>query len=298
MLRVTSNSYFNLILANINRNQAQLNNTRLRIASGKKVQFLSDDPSRIGTLLKHKELIKKNEQYKSNLENAMDYLAVAQDALNHGSNVLSMVKSLTVQGIDSLSTEEFQSFADQIDNYLNELLDVANTKFKGKYVFAGTSTTSQPFTMAGNRSSVSVTASGINGEQRIEIGLNQVETYNITGQDAFLKNVDVFNTLIQLRDAFRIGDQATIESLLPDIDTAHDQLLASAAKAGALFNRFEMLAQQYDTENVTLQQFTSQIEDADLYEESINLQKQEMSLQAALTVATRGLDLTLVNYLR
>jgi flagellar hook-associated protein 3 FlgL len=287
-----------MILANINRNQSQLNETRLRIASGKKVQFLSDEPSKIGTLLKHKELIQKNEQYKSNLDNAMDYLAVVQDSLDHASNILSLVKSLTVQGVDSLSTEEFDSFADQIDNYLNELLDVANTKFKGKYVFAGTSTTSQPFTLAGDRSSVSVTAPGINGKQRIEIGLHQVETYNISGQEAFLKNVDVFDTLIQLRDAFRAGDQTTIESLLPDIDTAHDQVLASASKAGGLANRFEMLIQQYETENITLQQFTSRIEDADLYEESINLQKQEVSLQAALTVASRGLNLTLVNYLK
>lgn len=298
MIRVTSNSYYNLILANINRNQSQLNNTRLRIASGKKIQFLSDDPSKLGTLLKHKELIKKNEQYKSNLQNALDYLAVVQDALNHASNILSTVKSLAVQGVDSLANEEFESFAQQIDNYLNELVDVGNTKFKGKYVFSGTSTTSQPFTMAGDRGSVAVTASGISGKQRIEIGLKQVETINVTGQEAFLQNVDAFNTLIQLRDAFRNHDQATIESLLTDIDTAHEQVLAAASRSGALMNRFEMLVQQYDTENVTLQQFTSQLEDADLYEESINLQKQEMSLQAALSVASRGMDLTLVNYLK
>ncbi|GAB4172457.1 MAG: flagellar hook-associated protein FlgL [Calditrichia bacterium] len=298
MLRVTSNSYYSRILTNINQNQSNLIQTRMRIASGKKVQYLSDEPTKMGSLLKHKELIKKNDQYMENLSNAMDYLSVASDALNHASDLLTTVRSLTVQGIDSISTDEYASFATQIDDFLSELMDVANTRFKGKYVFAGTSTTSQPFTMAGDRSSVAVTATGINGKQRLEIGTHQIETINISGHDAFLQNVDTFNLLIQLRDAFQNEDQATLESLLPQLDTALDQVLTSATRAGSLLNRFELLHQQYESENVTLKHFTSKIEDADLYEESINLQKQEMSLQAALTVTAKGMDLSLVNYLR
>lgn len=297
-MRVTSNSYYNLILANINRNQASLNETRMHIASGKKIQFLSDAPTKLGSLLKHKDLIQKNEQYLQNIKHVMDYLSVVMDALDHGASILATVKSLTVQGIDSLSQDEKKSFAEQIDNYLNEMLDVANTTFKGKYVFAGTSTTSQPFTLSGDRNSVSITANGIGNALRAEIGQFQVEKYNVNGQEAFLDGGNVFDTLIQLREAFRAGDQAAISMGLGQLEEEHNQILASASRAGALLNRLDLLSQQYEVENTTLQEFASHLEDADLYEEALNLQKQEMGLQAALSVAARGMELSLLNYLR
>jgi len=67
---------------------------------------------------------------------------------------------------------------------------------------------------------------------------------------------------------------------------------------GGIINRFELLDQQYDAENINLESFISEIEDADLLEESMNLQKEELALQAAMSVVNRGLNLTLVNYLK
>ena len=298
MIRVGSSSYFTLIKNNINRSQLQLYETRQRIASGKKVESISDQPDKLQSLLNRKEILSKNNQYQDNINTGLRYLTVTQSGLDNANTMMEEVKRMLIQGSNTIGDIEWGSYIERIDQYLEEMVNIGNTKFNDKYIFAGTSIQTIPYTLAGDGNSVSVNATGINEHWRVEIGKYQMETINVSGTDAFQANVDVFDLLIQVRNAFDAQDGQTLQGLIDPVDNAQSQILAQGAKVGGIINRFEMLDQQYDVENLNLQSFISEIEDADLLEESMNLQKEELALQAAMSVVSRGINLSLVNYLR
>ncbi|MCK5076610.1 MAG: hypothetical protein KAR38_09550 [Calditrichia bacterium] len=298
MIRVGTNSYFKLITSNINRAQVQMFKTRERISSGKQMNSISDRPDKLQNLLSRKEVLSKNNQYIENVNNGLEYLTIVQSELEHSNTIIADVKRLLIEGSDTIGDIEWESFSQRIDQYLKEMVNIGNTKFKDKYVFAGTSTQTIPYTLAGDGNSVSVNATGIDKHWRIEVGKYQMETINISGTDAFQDDVDVYDLLIQIRDAFTNEDTTTLQGLIDEVDSAQSQILAQGAKVGGIINRFELLEQQYEYENINLKSFISEIEDADLLEESMNLQKEELALQAAMTVASRGMNLSLVNYLK
>ncbi len=298
MIRVGTNTIYNLNLANITKNQRDLYDTNERIVTGKSVNSISDKPDKLQTLLMEKVTLKSNEQYKENLESGLEYLTVTEDAINHAADILINVRSLVVEGSDTIGDIEWESFAQRVDQYLNEMVDIGNTKYKEKYVFGGTSTKTIPFSIAGDRNSVITNGSSIDKQWRIEVGKYQMETISVSGEEVFRGDVDIYDLFIQIRDAFTNQDSATLQSLLDELDSAQDQVLSRGARVGGIINRFELLYSQYEVENTNLRSFISDIEDADLLEESTNLKKQELALQAAMTVLSKNMNLTLVNYLK
>jgi len=296
-MRVTQSYSTKSLLRQINNTRERISTTQRDLASGKRLNQISDDPENIEAALRFRMMLKHNTQFEKNINNATEFLTFASNALNDSADIISNVKELAIQGIDSTNNEEMDAIAKQLDELVQELVDAGNTRFKGRYVFGGANVTSPPFTIAADLSAVTVNPEGIDGDLKTELGQGNIDQYNITGQEAFLGNIDTFQTIIDLRDAFVNRDTTAINNLIPNLDSALNQTLEANTRAGAKINRFESLLSQYQDEDLKLNEFLSDIQDTNFPEAILQLQGDQTALETALRALSRTVNVSLVDFI-
>ena len=297
-MRVTQNYSLNSLLRRINESRENIYSLQRNLATGKRINQISDDPEQVESVLRFRKLLKLNERFESNLNNALDFMSITSQALDDAVNVITHVKEITVQAVDSTNDEEWSAYAKQVDQMLKQLVDVANTRFKNRYVFGGTQTSTAPFVLAPDGSAVTANENGISGELKTEIGEFIIEKYNIPAQETFLGGVDVFQLLIDLRDAMNSQDISSVQGFIDSLDDAADQIMQQNSILGAKMNRFDMFLQQYQSQDVKLQELLSNIEDTDMAKAISDLQLHETGLNTALQVLARTLNISLVDFMQ
>lgn len=206
----TSTVYDNQInsIDNLVFQQQQLGND---LSTGKTLNQPSDDPTQIGEDLSLRATISSQNTLGVNMENASSELTAVDGALSNLTNIIQSVRQLAIEGAsDTLSQQQRQAIGAQIDQLLNETISIANTQYNGKYVFAGTSSSTAAPVQAQGVPVSSVTFTG-NFQSQSQIVLNgQTLQLSTSLRDAF--NFDatngsqnVFQTLINLRDTLDNG---------------------------------------------------------------------------------------------
>ena len=116
---------------------------------------------------------------------------------------------------------------------------------------------------------------------------------------------DVFTTLAELRDlltnAEGLPDAAVrdrIGSLLPEVDDAHDAVLNGLRELGFRSSSMDVLQNRVEGLRVSRAESLSLVEDTDIAEAILELQRQDMSYQTALQVSARVLQTSLQGFLR
>lgn len=296
-MRVTQNFSIQSLLRQVNSTRERISVLQRDLATGKRINQISDDPAQIESVLRFRGLLKLNSRFEENINNASEFLAFTSESLTDSADTLIRIKELTIQGIDSIGDDEFQAFVAQFDELVQKLVDVANTRFKGRYIFGGANVDAAPFTLAPDLSAVTTNPDGVAGSLKVELGQGKIDQYNISGEEAFLKNVDVFQTVIDLRNAFANRDSAAINNLIPQVDNALDQILEANTRAGARLNRFDLLNQQYTNEDVRLQEFLSNVEDTDIPRTILDLQGEQTALETALRTLSNTVGISLVDFI-
>ncbi len=296
-MRVTQDYSVQSLLRQVNRTRERINLLQRNLSTGKRINQISDDPSHIETVLRYRKMLKMNSRFEENIQNASEFLGFTSNALDESADIIAKVKELTIQGVDSTSPEEFQAFVEQFNEMLQKLTDVANTQFKGRYIFGGKNVKTAPFTLAPDLSSVTANPEGVTGQVKTELGRGMIDPYNISGQEAFQSQVDIFQTLIDLRDAFAAQDSTAIRNLMPDIDASMNQVLDANTRAGAKINRYELLLAQYENEDLRLQEYLSGVEDTDIPRAIVELQGQQTSLETSLKTLAQTVGISLVDFI-
>ncbi len=296
-MRVTQNYSIQSLLRQINNSRERISTLQRDLATGKRLNQISDAPEHIETALRFRTMLKYNTQFEKNINNAIEFLTFASNALNDSADIIATIKELTIQGIDSAGGDEFDAIVEQMNELVQQLVDTGNTRFKERYIFGGSNVTTAPFTLTPDLSAVIVNPEGIDGELKVELGQGNIDRYNITGQEAFLENIDVIQTVIDMRDAFVSQDQTAIQNMLPQLDQALDQILTANTRAGSRINRYELLLSQYQNEDLRLQEFLSTVEDTNVPEAIVQLQGEQTALETALRAIAQTVNISLVNFI-
>ncbi len=297
-MRITQNYSIQSILDRINNTRSRIYQLQSNLATGRRVNKISDDPEKIDTLLRYKNALKTNQLYQRNIENALEFMAWTSQALDDALNIVSSAKEIALKAGNILNDEEWSALSGQINQLLKELVDIGNTRFKDRYVFGGSYPSQQPFVLSSDESQVIVNPQGVGGKLRVEYGKSQIDTYNVSGEEAFLKDVNIFQTLIDLRNAFVNKDTNTVLGLMDKIDQSLNQLATTNGNLGAKMNRFDVYLQQYQTLEIKLQEYQSKIEDTDVAKAISDLQMAETGLTTALQVLARTLNISLVDFMK
>jgi len=303
-MRITNNMLSRIFLLNLEKSATRLIQIQERLSTGRRINRPSDDPIGTTKALNLRLLEKQNEQYQRNIEDASSWLNFNDSALGDLQTALIRAKGIGVQGSDdTLNEEDRKALAQEVNQILEHILSMANSKFKGKYIFGGTETTTPPYaaTRDGTTGEITAVASnpaGLDGEIIREIGPGVTISINISGHDVFTKDVDIFQTLIDLRDALNGNDPDQVRTLLDNLDTSSDQIIIAQSQVGAKANRVEGALSWLQDENLNIVKLLSQTEDADMIKEIGDLQQQEVIYQSALALGGRILLPSLIDFIR
>jgi flagellar hook-associated protein 3 FlgL len=295
-MRITQSGTTTRYLNDINNARENIVELQTQVATEKRVSKPSDDPQAVSSIMRLKKMLASNEQYTTNTNNALTMMETTSSTLDSFTSILSDVKSLVVRASSSSTgSTELATYASSIDQYLDETLNLANTKYNGKYIFAGTNSQQQPFTLAADRSSVSANANGITGNIRLPIadGLSQVT--NLDGQQAF-EGATIFNVLISLRNSLTSGSAPSATDTQA-LDDAYSYVTGQSAKAGMIVSQLTNNQTSLASQNTQLQSMLSDQQDTDVATAITKEQSAQTNLEAALQITAQTLPKSLLTYL-
>ncbi len=130
----------------MNAQQVKMHKTQMQLSSGLKILTPGDDPVGSVRTLNLQETIDKTIQYQDNIAITRFRLNTEEGSLSEAENILYRAKELTVQALnDTLTLEDRLAIRAEIDELLEQMVGVANTKdANGEYIFGGDLSKTQP----------------------------------------------------------------------------------------------------------------------------------------------------------
>jgi flagellar hook-associated protein 3 FlgL len=164
--------------------QADLAKTQNDLASGKKLHSAADDPAAMAQVNQLNVQLSASQQYVTNGNYATSALQLELQAMSDATNVLQSARDLAVQANNpSLSASQRTDIAAQLTQQLQSLVAIGNrVDGNGNQLFAGTASTTVPFSQSGN----TVSYSGSSLVSQVQIGPNQRISSGDTGATVFM----------------------------------------------------------------------------------------------------------------
>ena len=293
-MRISTGQIFENNRNNVQANYATMAKWQMQLASGRRVDKLSDDAPQSALLLRQKSIKSAIQQYDNNLRHATGYLGQSEVALTEIQGMMRKAYEISVQGAtSSLDQPARLALADQVAQMQQRFIDVANSRGnEGQYLFAGMSNAAAPYSLTGP----TLSFTGDTGDIRIETSPSQTMKVNTTGGADF---VSAYAALESLKTNL-IGGQPGVIS-----GTNVGELQAQTARFSQLRSEVGVAMQQVTSlksQNVLrmdeLTEGISAIEEVDFTFAVSELSRAQTAYQAALSVSANGFSLSLMDYLR
>ena len=191
-MRVTQFTFYNNFLINQENDLSALSKVQTQLASGKKIEYMYDDPVVFVRDLKFQEEINSFTQIKNSAQFAKTFANETDTVLNDISNTLDSFKTKLLQAANDTNNDTSRmAIAKELEGELNHLRDLANTSLDGKYIFSGSAFDKKPiddnFKYQGNDKNV-----------KAFLGAGVEREYNITGSELFLGRDDDYKKHVTL----------------------------------------------------------------------------------------------------
>lgn len=306
MGRVTQGSITNQLLRNINKNLGQMQGLQEQLSTGMKINRPSDDPVGITYSLRYRSDLSLNERYQSNVDSAKSFLDFNDTMLSQVGDITKRIKELAVQGSNGTNPKvALDNIASEMKQLKEQLVDISNSQFKGKYVLNGQFTDKITYDPSVNPANV-ITDNG-NLDYAINTGIQL--TVNLTGNNVFgypptgiaaPKNEDdnLFHVIDQMVANLESVNYDGVKDQIAALETRMDKVLTQRAEVGARVNRVELMEQRLIDLNINLETLQSKTEDADIEDLIIKSKVNESVYQASLSVGSKVIQPTLVDFLR
>jgi flagellar hook-associated protein 3 FlgL len=182
-LRPTHAALYGQVQSNLDRRLSEVIRAQEQVSTGKRILRPSDDP--VGASLAidlrgEKALV---ERWRETASTSRPYLDAANSALDSAQDLIGQIRALTVQGLSAtIGGTGRDGIANQIESLKASLVDIANTSFDGKYLFAGTASNTRPFQSGADGQ---VAYRGNDDLHSVILGLGVEVPINVPGSDLF-----------------------------------------------------------------------------------------------------------------
>jgi flagellar hook-associated protein 3 FlgL len=295
-MRITEQSRQTNHLRYLSSASERVDDLQRQIATGQRITQPSDDPAGATQAIGYRRDIAFEAQMRRNMDGAVAYMNVTESALSSATDAFQRIRELAVQASnDTLSPSDRQAAGAEVDQLIRHLVQVANTRFGGTYIFAG-NRTDQPAYQTTGEPPTAVTYQGDTGQRIRRISESETIAINTVGSTVF---GSTFADLIALRDNLNSGaPAATIQSSLQQIDWAMDRVTQARSEIGARTNRIDSTMNQSADLDINLQDLRAEIEEVDLTSAVVRFSSEQVVLQAALGAIGRASNMTLLDFLR
>ncbi|WP_085522110.1 flagellar hook-associated protein FlgL [Tuberibacillus sp. Marseille-P3662] len=299
-MRVTQGMMSQDILRQIRNSNQQMSRYQQQLATGKKITRPSQDPVVATMGIGYRTNVAHVEQYERNMNEVQKWTDSTGSALDQVNSVLQRVRELTVQASnDTYDESQREHIAGEVEQLRDELVNISETKVAGKYIFNGESTQEPPLSknedgdyqinLAEDHKQVKI---AVNDGVKIQVNTPPGDVFD----PAMFK--DLNNLIGKLKGDSNTEDSASFDDFIGTIDSHIDRVLGTQAELGAKQNRVDMVKQRLGKQKEMATEIMSNNEDANFEKTLIELKQQESVHRAALSVGSRMIQPTLVDFLK
>ena len=246
---------------NLTGTENDLNNSLAKLSSGFRITKAQDDAAGLAIAVNLAAQIKSYNQSVRNANDALNVVQTADSALNEAQDILTRLRELASQSASSgVSNTERGYIQNEVDGLISEVDRIANaTEYNGVALI---------------NSAVALT---------FQVGIRNVannDQITVTTANATAASLGInglsFTTLTAAQGALSI------------IDAAMQSVSSVRATMGAQANRMETVINTATTESVSLSAAQSRIRDVNVAEETSNLSRQQILMQAGVSVLAQA----------
>ena len=194
-MRISSLQIFNIAnksMADVNR---ELVKTQEQLSTGKRVLTPADDPVAATKILALTDEMAAIKQYQKNIDIAENNLSLEESTLGGVNNIIQRIQELAIAAGNtaSLTGNEYRAIASEVEQRLDEMMNLLNTRNAGgDYIFGGYKSRQPPF--EGN-STNGYRYIGDGGQQKIQVSINTAVDATDSGKELFLDVASANNTI-------------------------------------------------------------------------------------------------------
>ncbi|MEU3330926.1 flagellar hook-associated protein FlgL [Glutamicibacter creatinolyticus] len=291
MTRITTAALSFNTERNLQAALSRLANVQDKVGTRREINRPSDDPSGTANAIEVRSQQRQNVQFVRNVDDALGWLSTTDMALAGATDVMQRVRDVAVKGSNdgALSSDAKEALARELEQLRAELVSAANTQYRGRHVFAGSSDATSA--LDGDWQ--------FTGSSPVErrIGSNTQVRVDSDGAAVFGEGV---NSVFALIDAIAADLRAgtNISGRINEVDDRLQQILGAHTTTGASHATILSAKEALAGDAVTLEARRAGLEDVDLAGAILQLKTQEVAYQAALSAASRALLPSLMDFLR
>ena len=302
--RVTESTISSLTLANLQTNLARMQQIQEQLSSGRRVSRASDSPTDAAASMQYRASIKGAEQFSRNVDDGLAWLGMADNTITSMLPQVQRAKDLLLQGMNASSGADARAaLADEIKELRESLIQSGNTTYLGRYIFAGTASTTAPGQPA-TPAAAYLPDGTWNGNQTAimrTMGSGVDVAINVSGLDVFgdpATGKDLLTVLQNAENDLRSGNITGMSTDVDDLGVRFQGMQGALVSIGARYDRVDTLKNGLDQQQIDLKNSLSEVEDIDLPKTLVELQLQQTAYQAALAATARVVQPSLVDFLR
>jgi len=188
-------SYVNSIAAN----KSKVELLSKQIANQSSILKPSDSPFGTAKVLRLENELSRNQLFLNNIENSYGFVDETIRGMETIETEIANIRVMLSDAKNATNETNLSSIADQLNTALENILTAANTSYDGKYVFGGTSFSSQPYSITADGLAVQQNVDDLTGESKIKIGKGASQKVNINGSE-------LFGTILSQSGSFNSSD--------------------------------------------------------------------------------------------
>ena len=304
--RITNRSINRTVMNGLQANLGRMQELQQQLSSGRQLSRPSDSPVGTSSAMQFRAEVRATEQHVRNAQDGLNWLGTTDNILTGVIGDAGRARQLILAGLNGTAAQgEREALAAEVDALRSGLLDVANTKYLDRPIFAGTADVDVAYdrTTGAFLGNVGAEATpGATGKVERAIGPGVTARVNLTGPEIFGSQTgpdrDLFAILADVAANLRSGDTAALGADLTALDDRLGAIQNQLAKVGARYHQVETMRDRAENELITLKHGLSEVEDIDLPKTIVDLQLQEVAYKAALSATARVIQPSLLDFLR
>ncbi len=295
-----------LFLADLSRVQANNEKVQRQISSGLRINDPSDAPDQIAGLLQIQSDISRNSQVQQNLGRVKAEVDTAEQSVSSAVQLADNALVLASQGANTATTASTRlNLAQQVQALQQQLVQLAQTKVDGRYVFSGDADQTPPYQYnAASPNGVDrlVTASATrqvqdsNGNSFPVAQTAQTLFDHRDAKDGYAPD-NLFAALNALMVTLSANDEAGIGLSMASLRTAADYVNSQQTFYGVTQNRVSAAVDASGQRDVSLRAQLSKERDTDLTSAALTITDGRTQEQAALASRAKMQKTSLFDYL-
>lgn len=303
-MRITSNSYTNLVLSSSQSEQQQLALIQNQISTGNMIQNPSDDPAVYGQAAQDQATLSQLNNYAHAAATATTATAQNNTAMTSLHQVVAQAGEYLASVTSNMTSSQMQNLGTQMNDLVNEMTSIVNQKGSdGNYLFGGTANQAPIAANGTYNTNTNGATTTIDVEQgtpvQTSIAAGHAGPPAVNGfmYDA-ASGTDVLAALKTAASDLNSGNATAVMGTdVAAVNNALNLVSSYVGSTAADMSSVSLATTRLSAQTTTQSNTLNNLVQTNLPAASVQLQQLENQYQASLEAGTRVMNLSILTYL-